>query len=58
MFKQTKRILKGAQLDSREVRKIKELQLMVNRDSINVAEKYLRVNTTGQGHRGVIGQDF
>ena len=29
------------------------VQLTVNRDSVNVAEKYLRINTTGQEHREV-----
>ena len=30
---------------------LRQLQLTVNRDSVNVAEKYLRINTTGQEHK-------
>ena len=54
VFKETKRILGKASLAAKQMRKIRQLQLTVNRDSVNVAEKYLRINTTGQEHRGVI----
>ena len=51
MFKETKRILGRVSLSRKQIGKIRKLQLTVNNDSVNVAEKYLRINTTGQEHR-------